>query len=80
MNRKSINGKAFDLEPLTKELRAFGEGAVADWLIGIDDVVHDEISEKAIMASDELDFESLERESRDPESTNRRYPASSSPS
>ena len=48
LREKNINGVAFDIAPLVRELRAFGEDETAEWLDQVDDATHDNVSRLAM--------------------------------
>ena len=50
LREKNINGVAFDIAPLVRELRAFGEDETAEWLDQVDDATHDNVSRLAMKA------------------------------
>lgn len=48
LREKNINGVAFDIAPLVRELRAFGEDETAEWLAQVDEPTHDKVSRLAM--------------------------------
>lgn len=48
LGKKNINGVAFDIAPLVRELKAFGEDESAEWLDQVDDPTHDKVSRLAM--------------------------------
>ena len=48
LREKNINGVAFSIAPLIRELRAFGEDETADWLDQVDESAHDKVSRLAM--------------------------------
>lgn len=51
LGERGINGIAFDLDPLSLELEAYGEAEAAAWLKRIDQSVHAQVSELALSKS-----------------------------
>ena len=45
--RRNTSGVAFALEPIARELNAYGESRVAEWLLNIDADTHAKISVRA---------------------------------
>ena len=53
--RRNVSGVAFALEPLARELQAYGEPQVAEWLLKIDSDTHAKISVRAYQIPGVLD-------------------------
>ena len=45
--RRNVSGVAFALEPLARQLQAYGEPQVAEWLLTVDADTHAKISVRA---------------------------------